>query len=145
MRERLDPLTPAQRSERMSRLHNRDTKPEMIVRRLVHAMGYRYRLHDRSLPGHPDLVFSRRRKVLFVHGCMWHQHGCTIYRQPKSGTEFWEPKLSRNVERDRDNQASLRSSGWGVLVVWECEVKRKDVTDLARRIGEFLGPTRDPV
>lgn len=136
----MDTLSPKERSERMSRVHNRDTKPEMIARRLVHGMGYRYRLHDKTLPGHPDLVFSKRRKVVFIHGCMWHQHGCNIYRQPKSRLEFWEPKLRRNVERDRENQARLHDIGWDVLVIWECEAEQRDKTVLMRRISEFLGP-----
>lgn len=132
----MDPLSTAERSERMSRVHNRDTKPEMVVRRLAYALGYRYRLHSSNLPGHPDLVFSRRRKVIFIHGCFWHQHGCSIYRNPKSRLDFWMPKLERNQQRDIDNQAKLRDMGWRLLVIWECEVK--DEQALAGRIQAFL-------
>ena len=108
------------------------------MRRLVHGLGYRYRLHRRDLPGHPDLVFPGRRKVILVHGCFWHQHGCPIYRYPKSRLDFWVPKLERNVERDRSNQARLRELGWDILVVWECQAKRKDTTKLAARLCDFF-------
>ena len=134
---RYDPLTPAERSERMSRVRNADTKPEMIVRRLVHGMGYRYRLHSKSLSGNPDLVFSGRRKVIFVHGCFWHQHGCRQYRMPKTRRGFWEPKLAANRERDARVRKELRKLGWSILVVWECQLRRADVLD--RRIRRFLG------
>ena len=99
-----DPLTSSERSERMSRIRNADTKPEMFVRRMVHGMGYRYRLHAPDLPGHPDLVFRSRRKVIFVHGCFWHQHGCRQYRQPRTKRSFWEPKLEGNKKRDQRNR-----------------------------------------
>ncbi len=134
----MDPLTPTQRSERMSRVRHKDTKPEMVVRRLTHSLGYRYRLHRRDLPGQPDVVFPSRRKIILVHGCFWHQHGCPIYRYPKSRLEFWAPKLERNVRRDRENQARLRELGWEVLVVWECQAKRKDTSDLAAQLQAFL-------
>ena len=134
----MDPLTPTQRSERMSRVRHKDTKPEMVVRRLTHSLGYRYRLHRRDLPGQPDVVFPSRRKIILVHGCFWHQHGCPIYRYPKSRLEFWAPKLERNIRRDRENQARLRELGWEVLVVWECQAKRKDTSDLAAQLQAFL-------
>jgi|AVFP01.1.fsa_nt_gi DNA mismatch endonuclease (patch repair protein) len=132
-----DPLTPAERSERMSLIRNADTKPEMIVRRLIHGMGYRYRLHSKDLPGHPDLVFRPRKKVVFVHGCFWHQHGCRQYRQPRSKRTFWLPKLEGNKERDKINQEKLRLMGWKFLVIWECELQNTD--KLEKRITEFLG------
>lgn len=133
---RYDPLTKAERSERMSRIRNANTKPEMIVRRLVHGMGYRYRLHDRNLPGNPDLVFRPRKKVIFVHGCFWHQHGCRQYRQPRTKTGFWGPKLARNKARDTEVSAMLREQGWSALTVWECQLKR--VSYLTERIRRFL-------
>lgn len=133
---RYDPLTPAERSERMSRIRNADTKPEMIVRRLVHGMGYRYRLHARDLPGHPDLVFRPRKKIIFVHGCFWHQHGCRQYRQPRTKHSFWEPKLAQNKVRDAKVQCELRQLGWRVMVIWECQVKKE--TGLHNRIRTFL-------
>lgn len=133
---RYDPLTPSERSERMSRIRNTDTKPEMIVRRLVHGMGYRYRLHARDLPGKPDLVFRLRKRIIFVHGCFWHQHGCRQYRQPLTKRSFWEPKLTRNKERDAKVQRELRRQGWGTMVIWECQVKKEAI--LRNRIKRFL-------
>lgn len=133
----MDTLTTAQRSERMSRIRSKDTKPELIVRRMVHGMGYRYRLHRRDLPGTPDLAFPSRRKAIFVHGCLWHQHGeCSTWRIPKSRQGFWIEKLNRNTERDGHNQSRLRTLGWDVLVVWECEIK--DIEALKGRIKDFL-------
>ncbi len=134
----MDTLSPDERSERMSRVRGKDTKPEMVVRRLVHGLGYRYRLHGRSLPGNPDLVFGKRRKVIFVHGCYWHRHaGCPLCRLPKSKLEFWQPKLEGNKQRDERNQERLRELGWDFLIVWECELKNRD--ELTNRIRSFLG------
>ena len=129
------------RSRQMSLVRNRDTKPEMIVRRLVHALGFRYRLHHAFLPGKPDLVFPKRRKVIFVHGCFWHQHGdprCWRSRLPKSRLQFWVPKLRANTERDIRNIAALQADGWHVMVVWECETKPRRLDELRGRIVEFL-------
>jgi len=120
----------------MARIRGRNTKPEMRVRRLVHGLGYRYRLHKRDLPGTPDLVFAARRKAIFVHGCFWHQHQCPRGSQPTSNTAFWKTKLRQNVERDRKNIAELAAAGWSVLVVWECETK--STASLAKRITRFL-------
>ncbi len=132
-----DTLTPEQRSKLMSRIRSRDTVPEMMVRRLVHGMGYRYRLHRRDLPGTPDLVFGPRRKVIFVHGCFWHLHeGCPLARRPKSRREFWGPKLEGNRLRDQRNLSELERLGWDVLVIWECEVKKE--TSLPQIIQAFL-------
>jgi DNA mismatch endonuclease (patch repair protein) len=135
--KRFDPLSRKQRSERMSRIRAVDTKPEMRVRRLVWSLGFRYRLHSSKLPGRPDLVFSSRRKVIFIHGCFWHQHPkCRQYRMPKSKLDFWLPKLTRNAERDLNNQKSIRAMGWKYLVVWECELRNPA---LPRRVVKFLG------
>jgi DNA mismatch endonuclease (patch repair protein) len=125
----------------MSLVRNRDTKPEMVVRRLVHSMGYRYRLHGKNLPGKPDLVFPGRRKVIFVHGCFWHRHpdpGCWRARLPKSRPEFWIPKLEGNAARDARDIDALEADGWGVLVVWECQTTPRQLDELRRRIAEFL-------
>ncbi|WP_255341784.1 very short patch repair endonuclease [Jiella marina] len=125
----VDTLAPSQRSERMSRVRGKNTKPELYVRRLLHGMGYRYRLHRRDLPGNPDIVFGKRRKAIFVHGCFWHRHpdpGCRLTRTPKSRLEFWEPKFAANVARDARHQAALEAMGWKVLVVWECELVDKE-------------------
>lgn len=135
----MDPLTPAERSERMSRIRGRDTKPELIVRRLIHSLGFRYRLHRRDLPGTPDLVFPSRRKVIFVHGCFWHRHPdpqCKLARVPKSNPDFWLPKLTRNRERDVVDQAQLLASGWSVMVIWECELR--DLEVIAKHVKEYL-------
>lgn len=134
-----DTLTPSERSERMSRVRSKDTKPELAVRKLVHQLGFRYRLHGDRLPGKPDLVFGPRRKVIFVHGCFWHRHpkrGCPLARLPKSRLDFWAPKLEKNRERDKQKQAELRRLGWRVLVIWECELKNTD--KLKSRIMDFL-------
>jgi DNA mismatch endonuclease (patch repair protein) len=125
------------RSENMRRIRSKNTVPEMAVRRLVHSMGYRYRLHRGDIPGKPDLAFPRRRKVIFIHGCFWHQHpGCREGRPPKSNAAYWLPKLSRNQERDKTALEKLAASGWQALVVWECEIK--DVHTLIEKVREFL-------
>jgi DNA mismatch endonuclease (patch repair protein) len=134
----MDTLTKAERSERMSRVRSKDTKPEMLVRSLVHGMGYRYRLHDRGLPGTPDLVFPSRGKIIFVHGCFWHRHGtrCKYTRWPKSKLDFWGPKLEENHRRDEVARRELRKLGWRVLNIWECQLK--DQEKLAARVRAFL-------
>jgi len=134
----MDNVSSEKRSEIMSHVPQKGSRPEMIVRRLVHSLGYGYRLHEKSLPGKPDLVFRGRRKVVFVHGCFWHRHpGCSMARMPKSRLEFWEPKLTSNRERDERNARLLLESGWDVLVVWECETADLDVLRL--RLQAFLG------
>lgn len=121
---RFDRLSPSERSERMRRVQAKNTKPEIVVRRLVSALGYRYRLHNRKLPGCPDLVFPCRKKVIFVHGCFWHQHQrCRQYQMPKTRLEFWLPKLKGNMKRDRTNRVKLKGLGWAPLIVWECQLK----------------------
>ena len=123
----------------MANIRSKGMKPEMFVRRLVHSMGYRYRLHRRDLPGKPDLVFAGRRKVIFVHGCFWHQHAdpaCNISRRPQSNRDYWLPKLQRNVERDLEHQVQLQKLGWDFLVIWECHVKDND--NLFKGIQHFL-------
>lgn len=133
----MDTMTPEERSERMGRVRNKDTKPEMLVRRLVHGLGYRYRLHGKGVPGRPDIVIRTRKKAIFVHGCYWHRHGgCALCRLPKTKLEFWKPKLEANRDRDRDNQRRLNEMGWTFLVIWECELK--DPERLATLVTEFL-------
>jgi len=132
-----DRISTQQRSANMRRIKGRDTTPEMLVRRLAHAMGYRYRLHRKDLPGKPDLVFGPRRKVIFVHGCFWHQHGdCRAGRVPGSNTDYWVPKLRRNVERDASARAELEARGWDVLTIWDCETH--DGSALRMRLSDFL-------
>lgn len=134
-----DIVTAKRRSEIMANIRSKGTKPELAVRRMLHAMGYRYRLHPPNLPGKPDIVFPARRKIIQVHGCFWHQHSdpsCGIVRRPKSNKEYWLPKLERNVVRDTEHYEQLRALGWDVLVVWECEVRAD--SDLLERMTAFL-------
>ena len=120
----------------MSKVGTRDTGPEMAIRRALHRKGYRYLLHDKRLPGSPDLVFPKRRKAIFVHGCFWHGHGCRWGQLPKSNLEYWEPKITGNKTRDEKNFAELRRLGWKTLIVWQCELKEPEA--LNGRIIEFL-------
>ena len=125
----------------MCSLRSKGMKPEMIVRRLTHSMGYRYRLHRYDLPGRPDMIFPSRRKIIFIHGCFWHQHSdleCRIVRRPRSNLEYWEPKLRRNQERDREHYEKLCDTGWDVLTLWECEIRQKQPEELSARIQYFL-------
>jgi DNA mismatch endonuclease, patch repair protein len=125
----------------MSLVRSKDSKPELAVRKLVHAMGFRYRLHRKDLPGTPDLTFGRRKKVIFVHGCFWHRHSdsdCKLARLPKSRLDFWMPKLERNAKRDVENSARLKERGWEEMVVWECEVTKSNLPNLRDRIRRFL-------
>jgi DNA mismatch endonuclease (patch repair protein) len=131
----MDKLTPERRSANMSRIRSRDTSPEMLVRRLVHGMGYRFRLHSQDLPGRPDLIFPGRQKVIFVHGCFWHSHGrCGIAHVPKSNLAYWLPKLERTKRRDAANLKTLRGLGWQVLTIWECQLGNQGA--LQRRLIE---------
>lgn len=136
----MDTLSPEDRSNLMGRIRGKNTKPEMVVRRLVHRMGYRYRLHRKDLPGRPDLVFAARRKVIFVHGCFWHQHeGCRLAYKPKTRVAFWHTKLEANRARDTRNQHDLRAAGWDVLVIWECETRASNRAGLLEtKIKRFL-------
>lgn len=130
-------MRPRERSAQMALIRSRDTKPEMALRRQLHAMGYRYRLHVAALPGKPDLVFPARRSVIFVHGCFWHRHkNCRSCRLPKSKLDYWKPKLERNAQRDKDAVSRLRRSGWRVLVIWECETT--DPERSAAKAARFL-------
>jgi DNA mismatch endonuclease, patch repair protein len=132
-----DNLTAQQRSRNMSRVKGRDTKPELLVRSVVHSLGYRFRLHGKELPGRPDLVLPRHRKVIFVHGCFWHGHaGCRRAARPSTNREFWDRKIEGNVARDAANVRALRRAGWKVLVVWQCALK--DRARLEKRLRGFL-------
>ena len=133
----MDIVDQATRSRMMAGIRGRDTKPEMIVRRAVHALGYRFRLHRRDLPGTPDLVFPRHRMVVFVHGCFWHRHeDCRFCTTPASNADFWTGKFLRNVERDRRVQDELASLGWRVAVVWECQTKQAG--ELSRSLSDLF-------
>ena len=125
------------RSEIMSRIRGRDTEPEMIVRRIAHGLGFRFRLHRRDLPGSPDLVFPRHRAVIMVHGCFWHRHpGCKYASNPKTRVRYWEDKFEGNVVRDRRNEAALQDLRWRVMVIWECETGDQEA--VAERIRRLL-------
>lgn len=132
-----DTLSPQERSKRMSLIRGTGSAPEMKLRRLVHGMGFRYRLHVKELPGKPDMVFLSRRAVIFMHGCFWHHHkGCKLARFPKSKLDFWKPKLEENRKRDLRNQQRLSDLGWHVLVVWECHMV--DIDRVSEVVREFL-------
>ena len=132
----MDTRTPGQRRRIMQAVKSKDTNPEMIVRRCLYAMGYRYRIHRKDLPGRPDIVFSGRQKAIFVHGCFWHWHGCPKGQLPKSRLDYWRPKLEHNVRRDRANIEQLELIGWRVLVIWQCQTT--DAVALAGQLRAFL-------
>jgi len=135
----MDTLTVAERSRHMSRIRSKDTTPELRVRKLLHCLGYRYRLHRRDLPGKPDLVFSGRSKVVFVHGCFWHAHrDCKVANKPKTHRRYWNEKFRLNIKRDLQNVSQLQAQGWEVCVVWECEVRRDEAL-VGEKLVKFLG------
>jgi DNA mismatch endonuclease (patch repair protein) len=131
-----DTFSSTKRSEIMSRVRSKNTQPELSVRTVVHGLGYRYRLHSKSLAGSPDIVLARHRKIIFVHGCFWHGHSCSAATLPKSNRGYWELKQHRNADRDRENIRTLRRLGWKVLIIWECEIKSGE--SLRRRLKRFL-------
>ncbi|MGH9721912.1 MAG: very short patch repair endonuclease [Bryobacteraceae bacterium] len=128
--------SPEERGRMMRAIKGRDTAPELAVRCLAHRMGYRFRLHRKDLPGTPDLVFVSRRKVVFIHGCFWHSHGCNLTRLPTSNLGYWVPKLERNKDRDEKNLKALTAEGWHYLVIWECEIRSGE--KLPQRLKDFL-------
>lgn len=133
----VDTVSAQVRSRIMAQVKSKDTKPEMTVRRLLHGLGYRFRLHRKDLPGKPDLTFPSRRKIVFVNGCFWHSHaGCKRARPPSSNTSFWLAKLRQNRERDKRNLALLKECGWGTMVIWECELA--DIDAVSRDLIAFL-------
>jgi DNA mismatch endonuclease (patch repair protein) len=132
-----DHLTQQERSRNMSRVKGRDTKPELLVRSIVHRLGYRFRLHGKKLPGRPDVVLARHRKVIFVHGCFWHGHtGCRRAARPSSNREFWDKKIEGNIARDAANIRALRQAGWKALVIWQCAMKDRE--RLENTLAKFL-------
>lgn len=136
-----DVLTPQQRSFNMSRIRSRDTRPEMVVRSIVHRLGFRYRLHKKNLPGKPDLVLVRHRKIIDVHGCFFHMHDCRYGNvKPTTNAEFWQNKRQSNKNRDRRNRELLKRDGWEVLIVWECQTRNRD--SLQEMLTSFLGSRR---
>jgi DNA mismatch endonuclease (patch repair protein) len=135
----VDKLSPERRSANMRQIRSKNTVPEILLRRLVYGLGYRFRLHRKDLPGKPDLVFSSRRKVIFLHGCFWHQHSeCREGRMPTTRREYWEPKLAKNQQRDASNRELLEGQGWAVLTVWECELA-SNPGGVSQKLLKFLG------
>lgn len=133
----VDTFTKEKRSSIMSKVRGKNTKPELLVRSLLHRMGFRFRLHRKDLPGKPDIVLPRYKKIILVHGCFWHQHpGCKKATIPATNKEFWKEKLGRNIERDKQTKANLQNEGWRVLVVWECQIKNQE--KLKSRLQRFL-------
>jgi len=140
----MDTLSPDERSRIMSLVRSKDTKPEMVVRRLAHRLGYRYSLHRRDLPGSPDLVFPSRQAIIFVSGCYWHRHGCPNGRRlPKTRTRWWREKLESNRKRDQTTQRRLRRLGWRVMVIWECQLRNP--ARIERRLMRFLSQHKSAI
>lgn len=136
-----DKISRERRSANMRAIRSKDMKPEMIVRRLAHCMGYRYRLHRKDLPGKPDMVFPSRHAVVFVNGCFWHGHDCKVgRRRPNSNRDYWIPKIKRNQERDAKNLVALRADGWKVLVIWECEIR--ELESVSKKLVRFFSHDR---
>ena len=134
---KMDNKTALQRSENMKRIQSKDSIAELTVRRVIHRMGYRFRLHSNRMPGRPDIVLPRHNKIVFVNGCFWHQHkGCPDGHLPKSNQDYWKPKLNKNVSRDRKNYSELKKQGWRILVVWACEIG--NLRKLRKKICRFL-------
>ncbi|WP_110032582.1 very short patch repair endonuclease [Hoeflea marina] len=131
-----DTVSPKVRSRMMSGIRGKDTKPEMIVRRGLHALGFRFRLHDKHLPGKPDIVFPKFRAVIFVHGCFWHGHHCHLFKWPSTRTEFWLSKINRNQEVDARSESLLEKDKWRQCIVWECAVKGRAKLPLEELIAE---------
>lgn len=134
----MDHVTVSQRSAIMSKVQSKDTLPEMKVRKALHKMGVRYRLHQKDLPGRPDIVMRSRKQIIFVHGCFWHRHGCRKSTSPKSNVEFWLSKFERNVERDRRNVEELKAQGWKVDIIWQCETSQPE--SLNKRLSTIAPP-----
>ena len=133
-----DTKTPAERSENMSRIRSTNTKPEEIVRKYLFSEGFRYRKNDKRYPGKPDIVLPKYRTVIFVNGCFWHMHGCSRSRLPKSNQEYWKPKIERNIERDADAKKKLEAEGWRVIIIWECELKKKIANERLSHLCEQI-------
>ena len=133
-----DTKTPAERSENMSRIRSTNTKPEEIVRKYLFSHGFRYRKNDKRYPGKPDIVLPKYHTIIFVNGCFWHMHGCSRFRLPRSNQDYWKPKIERNIQRDAENQQKLEADGWKIIVVWECELKKRIAEERLSRLCEEI-------
>lgn len=138
-----DTKTPAERSENMSRIRSTNTKPEEIVRKYLFSHGFRYRKNDKRYPGKPDIVLPKYHTIIFVNGCFWHMHGCSRSRLPRSNQEYWKPKIERNIQRDAENQQKLEADGWKVIVVWECELKKRTAEKRLSRLCDEIRKSND--
>ena len=140
-----DTKTPAERSENMSRIRSTNTKPEEIVRKYLFSHGFRYRKNDKRYPGKPDIVLPKYRTIIFVNGCFWHMHGCSRSRLPHSNQDYWKPKIERNIQRDAANKQKLEADGWKVIVVWECELKKRIAEERLSRLCDEIRKNGDLV
>lgn len=138
-----DTKTPAERSENMSRIRSTNTKPEEIVRKYLFSHGFRYRKNDKRYPGKPDIVLPKYHTIIFVNGCFWHMHGCSRSRLPRSNQEYWKHKIERNIQRDAENQQKLEADGWKVIVVWECELKKRTAEERLSRLCDEIRKSND--
>lgn len=138
-----DTKTPAERSENMSRIRSTNTKPEEIVRKYLFSHGFRYRKNDKRYPGKPDIVLPKYHTIIFVNGCFWHMHGCSRSRLPRSNQEYWKSKIERNIQRDAENQQKLEADGWKVIVVWECELKKRTAEERLSRLCDEIRKSND--
>ncbi len=138
-----DTKTPAERSENMSRIRSTNTKPEEIVRKYLFSHGFRYRKNDKRYPGKPDIVLPKYHTIIFVNGCFWHMHGCSHSRLPRSNQEYWKPKIERNIQRDAENQQKLEADSWKVIVVWECELKKRTAEERLSRLCDEIRKSND--
>ncbi len=134
----MDVHSPQQRSFNMSRIKGKGTKPEKFIRKWLWSNGYRFRRHKKEVPGKPDIVFPGRLKIIFVHGCFWHRHDCKFFKWPATNAEFWKEKIESTVQRDKRNYRALSKAGWEYLIIWECETKGNDLSQLQKRIIKFL-------
>lgn len=140
-----DIVSPSVRSRMMSGIKSKNTRPEMLIRRQLHGMGFRYRLHSKHLPGKPDIIFPKYHAVIFIHGCFWHGHDCSLFKWPSSNTEFWKNKINSNRERDIRNKQKLQASSWRVAIVWECAIRKSGNCDkgLAQNLADWLASNSD--
>ena len=138
-----DTKTPAERSYDMSRISRANNKPEEIVRKYLFSHGFRYRKNDKRYPGKPDIVLPKYHTIIFVNGCFWHMHGCSRSRLPRSNQEYWKPKIERNIQRDAENQQKLEADGWKVIVVWECELKKRTAEERLSRLCDEIRKSND--
>jgi len=144
--EVVDIVDPATRSRMMSNIRSRDTKPELVLRKQLHALGFRYSLHRKDLPGKPDLVFRKHRAVIFVHGCFWHRHeGCKLASVPATNAEFWQDKFTRTVRRDRENIMALKNTGWRTGIVWECSLRSSDILRAVGTVAQWLRSSQQKI